>query len=100
MIILLAAALLASSSADDGDLERCRPLLEQRAGGEIATLDVTSSRGTARRRTIEGRLTAFLGMGPPRPGAASTHHLIRADFIFRCTLKRHSVRSVSVAPQR
>lgn len=98
MIILLAAALLTSSSTDSADLKRCQPLIERKAGGQIATVDVTSSKGNMKRRTIEGQLTAFLGMGPPSPGSASAHHLIRADFTFRCTLSYHSVRSATVVP--
>lgn len=98
MIILLAAALLPTSSTGSADLKRCRSLIERKAGGQVATLDVTSSKGNMKRRTIEGRLTAFLGMGPPKPGSASAHHLIRADFAFRCTLKYHSVRSATVVP--
>jgi len=79
-------------------LQLCRPKLEQSAGGEIQTIDVLSERGTRSGIIISGRLTAFLGMGPPAPGSASTHHLIRADFNYICEVRAGRVRYASARP--
>jgi hypothetical protein len=53
-------------------LRLCRPQLEQSAGGEIQSIDVRSERATRSGLIISGQLVAFLGMGPPEPGHAST----------------------------
>jgi len=79
-------------------LQLCRPRLEQSAGGQIQTIDVLSERSTRSGLIISGRLTAFLDMGPPQPGAASTHHLIRADFNYVCEVRAGHVRYASVKP--
>ena len=90
--LLLASAMIAHAVADDRTLALCKPALERKAGGEIATVAVTSSRSGRSGRTIEGRLTAFVGMGPPAPGSASTHHLIRTEYDFRCRVRGGHVR--------
>ena len=101
MVIFLFAALAGSTvPSSKSAVAMCRPVLAQKAGGEIATIDVRSSRLVGGRRTLTGRLTAFLGMGPPAPGSASAHHLIRADFIFRCQIGSKGVRAASVSPLR
>lgn len=81
-------------------LELCRPRLERKVGGEIQTIDVRSVRRTDAGLTLKGRLTANLGMGPPQPGYASTHHLIRADFDFVCGVRGNRVRYTSAKPLR
>lgn len=100
MIALLFAAVAMPHATHQSALSHCRPILARKAGGEIATISVGSRRTTARGETITGSLTAFLGMAPPPPGSASTHHLIRADFTFRCTVRRGVVRSASVESAR
>jgi hypothetical protein len=98
MTFFLFAALGLHPMNADAALKLCRPVLARKAGGEIDVITVRSSRPKPRGRTITGRLTAFLGMGPPAPGSASAHHLIRADFTYRCTVGWNTVRSASVAP--
>jgi hypothetical protein len=99
MSLLFLAALAAPHPTDlHAALRLCRPALARKAGGQIATMNATSSLASPRGLTVEGRLTAFLGMGPPPPGSASAHHLIRADFNYRCTVRRHAVRSATVVP--
>lgn len=97
---MFALALAAAHPGRDTDdpLSLCRPLLSREAGGEIATIEIASTRRVGRRTTIKGRLTAFLGMGPPQAGSASAHHLIRSDFTFSCRLDRGKVRGVRVKP--
>lgn len=99
-MIMFALALAAAHPVRDtaGALELCRPILAREAGGDIASIEVASTRRTGKMTTIEGRLTAFLGMGPPQPGSASTHHLIRSDFAFTCRVDRRKVRAVRVNP--
>jgi len=99
MIMLLAAlALSTHAPAFGAALSLCKPVLARKAGGEIATIDVDSSRRVRGETSIRGRLTAFLGQGRPGPGEASTHHLIRADLTFRCRIARGRVRQASVSP--
>jgi hypothetical protein len=90
--LLLAAPLATGAIADDPAVPVCRPALARKAGGEIATLDVTAARTTRSGRVIEGQLTAFQGMAAAKPGSASTHHLIRVDFTFRCRVAGGRVR--------
>jgi hypothetical protein len=101
MIMLILAALAsAKAPSTQSAIARCRPALERKVEGQIDTLSVNSSRVVGRSRLLRGRLTAFLGMGPPGPGSASAHHLIRADFQFRCEASRSGVRSTSATPIR
>ncbi|HEX8842699.1 MAG TPA: hypothetical protein VF757_10435 [Sphingomicrobium sp.] len=79
-------------------LQLCRPRLERSAGGQIQTIDVNSERSTRTGLVISGRLTAFIGMGTPATGAASTHHLIRAQFDYICEVRSGRVVSASAKP--
>jgi hypothetical protein len=96
MFFLLMAALGSHFVSSDAALKLCCPVLARKAGGEIDTITVGSSRTSGKDRMISGSLTAFLGMAPPAPGSASAHHLIRAEFSYRCTVRRRAVRSASV----
>jgi hypothetical protein len=98
IVLILAQAVAAQAAQANGALELCRPVLARKAGGEIATIEVESVRAASRGRTIEGRLSAFLGMGPPPPGSASTHHLIRAEFTYRCRVRGGRVREARLNP--
>lgn len=98
LALLLAAASVAHPPDSHSILELCKPVLARKAGGEISTIEVTSTRVRRSGRRIGGRLTAFRGMGPPAPGMAAAHHLIRADFQFRCTVKNDRVREAAVNP--
>jgi hypothetical protein len=96
MLALMAHPALPETKAQA--LHLCRPRLERSAGGEIQTIDVRSERSTRSGLIISGRLTAFLGMGAPPPGSASTHHLIRADFTYVCEVRAGRVRYASAKP--
>lgn len=96
--LLLAPALVAQQPADDPASALCKTALERKAHGQIATFQVASSHARHGTRTIEGRLTAFQGMGRPAPGMASTHHLIRADSTFRCRIVHGRVREARLNP--
>src|SRR5689334_8550573 len=78
MLPLFLAAVVISPASSGAALDLCKPALARKAGGEIATIKITSSRAKRKGLAMSGRLTAFLGMGPPMPGSASAHHLIRA----------------------
>jgi len=75
----------------------CKPSLSRKAGGEIATMDVSSSHVARGRFVIEGRLTAFRRMGPAPAGSARTHHLGRFEFTYRCAIARGRVREARVS---
>lgn len=96
MILLMLAAVSASS---DGDIAMrlCRPVLARKAGGEIQTISPGSTRRHGHSLTVEGELTAAVGMGPPAAGSASAHHLIRTDFHFRCRTAQGHVVQATVA---
>lgn len=97
MIIFALAAIAAHHIVTPKNaLDLCRPALARKAGGDIATIEVGSSQRGNSRLTIKGQLTAFQGMGPPQPGSASAHHLIRADFNFVCQVERGRVARASV----
>jgi hypothetical protein len=95
--LILAATLAAASNSPALDL--CKPLLARKAGGEIAKIEVVFSTAGSNGRTLKGKLTAFLGMAPPAAGSASTHHLIRAEFSFRCRIERGRVREAKVVSE-
>jgi hypothetical protein len=99
MIGLILASTLAASS-NSSALDLCKPMLARKAGGGIAKIEVISSTISSKGRTLKGQLTAFLGMGPPAPGSASAHHLIRADFGFRCRIDRGRVREATVVSKQ
>ncbi len=99
MITFLVALLATGQPAADVALELCKPLLARKAGGEITSIDVASTRTTRHRRIMVGRLTALQGMSDPGPGYAKSHHLIRSDFRFQCRLVNRRVREASVTPQ-
>lgn len=94
----MAAAATTTPPAVSSAVDLCRPILARKAGGEISAIEVTSFRLGRKDIAINGRLIAFLGMGTPPPGSAGTHHLIRAQFTYRCTVQRARVRSASVDP--
>jgi hypothetical protein len=99
MLTLLIATTAAITRPDvSAALDLCRPILARKAGGEISAIEVTSFDARRKDIVINGRLIAFLGMGPPPPGSASAHHLVRAQFTYRCTVQRARVRSASVDP--
>jgi hypothetical protein len=97
----LALALVAAAAhpGNDAAAAPCKPMLARKAGGEIASLDVDSTRQTAQGRIVTGRLTVLEGMGKPAPGYAATHHLIRLDYTYRCRIRGGRAREASVAPR-
>ena len=96
--LFIAYGLAAHAISDDAAVALCKPSLARKAGGEIATIAVTSSRLSGSEKVIEGRLTAFVGMGRPAPGYASSHHLIRAEFTYRCSIIGGRVHEVRLNP--
>ena len=95
---MLLGGLLASAGLDSDDaLKLCRPALARKAGGEIQTIGATSVRKVRGGQTVSGKMTVFVGMGEPKPGAASAHHLIRADFDFVCRIAGRNVRKTTVS---
>ena len=96
--LLLASALAAQPANAERALALCKPILARKAGGEIATIETHSAQRSSRGLTIRGGLTAFLGMGSPAAGSASTHHLIRANFTYRCRVHGNRVREAAVNP--
>lgn len=101
MIALALASLMAHPAVPETKahaLQLCRPRIEQSIGGSIQAIDVQSERATRSGLVIAGRLIAFLGMGAPQPGQASTHHLIRAEFSYLCRVSAGRVRYASAKP--
>ena len=100
IMLFLAAMAEPSATSSESALKLCRPVLERKAQGEIAAIDVRSSHAGRGGRTLEGRLTAFIGMGPPAAGSASAHHLIRTTFDFRCRVSGSRVREARLNPSK
>jgi len=100
-MFFLLSAVAASTSFDANDaLRLCRPVLASKAGGDIQAISTTSVRKDGRGFTLKGKLTAFIGMGPPAAGSASTHHLIRANFDFRCSTVGRNVGKATILPRQ
>lgn len=97
---MLTMIMAFAASASDPALPPCKAALANKAGGQIATIDVASVRVTSRGRTIKGQLTAFQGMGAPAPGSASAHHLIRIDYSYTCRVRGGRVREAALNPLR
>jgi len=95
--LLFALANVAQPAPGEPDLDLCKPALARKAG-EIATIDVSSSKVSRGRRIIEGRLTAFAKMGPAPAGFARTHHVGRFEFNYRCEIKNGRVRKTRLNP--
>ena len=88
VIVALVAAMLAPHPASVNPAQAaCRPALARKAGGEIASISVDRSIARGTSTTVTGRITVFVGMGAPAPGSASAHHLIRADYAYRCVVR-------------
>jgi len=71
---IMLALLIASSAAANSPQVRtavdlCRPVLARKAGGEIATIDVTAFTVGRKEIAVRGRVTIFAGMGPPAAGS-------------------------------
>jgi len=98
IIFLFASVILSRPDSDDPAVRLCKPALARKIHGEIASMDVSSTRDSRHGRTIEGRLTGFAGMAPAPPGSASAHHLIRSDFSYRCRVSHGRVREAAVNP--
>lgn len=94
----IASAIMGQPHGDDPAVRLCKPVLARKAGGNIATIEVSSAVSGRSGRTIKGQLTALVGMGPPAAGSASAHHLIRSDFTFRCRVDGRRVREATVNP--
>jgi hypothetical protein len=94
--LFFAPPMIMQPAPVDPAVELCKPVLARKAGGEIATIDVNSSRSERGGRTIEGRLTAFSRMGPAPAGSARTHHVIRVEFTYRCQVRGDRVRQARV----
>ena len=95
-LLILAGAV--GSPPVDSALAACRPALERKAQGRIASIDVEAVRVTGSWVVIRGPLTAFIGMAPPALGSASTHHLIRAQYQYICWVRAGRVRRAVVDP--
>jgi len=95
--LLFALGSIAQTRPEDPDVSLCRPALARKAG-EIATIDMSSSRVVRGRRIIEGRLTAFAKMGPAPAGFARTHHVGRFEFTYRCEIRNGRVRETRLNP--
>jgi hypothetical protein len=98
LTLLIAPAAVIARPDISAALQVCRPVLARKAGGEISAIEVTSFDAHRKDIVIKGRLIAFLAMGSPPPGSASPHHLIRAEFTYRCSVRQTRVRSASVDP--
>lgn len=94
MMLLLAAASPAHYSK--ATLGVCRPALARKAGGEIDRITIEKSTRWRSTKILHGRLTVFVGMGPPAAGSASAHHLIRAEYHYGCWVRNGRVRKTTI----
>lgn len=100
LALLIASTAAATPPQVQAAVDLCRPVLARRAGGKIASIDVTKFTIGRKEIALRGRVTVFAGMTAPAPGFASAHHLVRTQFSYRCTVKRSKVHSASLAPLR
>jgi hypothetical protein len=97
MILLLASTITVAQPATATRwLELCRPALARKAGGEIQSITVQSTRIGRRSTIVRGETTVFIGMGTPGPGSASAHHLIRATYHYSCSIRSGRVTRVTL----
>jgi hypothetical protein len=88
MFVLIFAVIAAGPGPGaNAALATCRPVLARKAEGQISTIDVRSAHRRGRTTTISGEIVVFVGMGTPAPGSASAHHLIRASYAYRCSVR-------------
>lgn len=98
---MVVAALGTSNPLNsDEAVNLCRSQLARKVGGDIQDVTATSLRKSGHVSTLKGEVTAFIGMGPPQSGSASAHHLIRAEFEFRCKISGGRIRRVTVSPRQ
>ena len=96
MVLMLLLAAIGPANSSSPALGLCRPVLERKAGGEMDRITVDKSsrwRGTT---TLNGRITVLVGMGTPAPRSASAHHLIRADYRYRCWVRHGRVTKATI----
>jgi hypothetical protein len=96
MIVMLVAAASLQPPARDSAVALCRTALERKAEGEVDNVTVASRKTSRSGTVLIGRLTIFAGMGSAPPGSANTHHLIRAEYIFKCLVRRGRVRKTTL----
>lgn len=89
--LFLSLAAAAGSVNPDTALALCAPELASKAGGQVDKIDIQASRVSDSWTIIRGNLIMFNGMGRPPPGAAGTHHLIRAEYDYICWVRGHRV---------
>ena len=96
MFALLLLAAISPAHSSSTALKLCRPALERKAGGEIDRITVEASSRRHSTTILRGRLTVFVGMGEAAPGSASTHHLIRVDYRYRCSVRHGRVTKATI----
>lgn len=95
MILLMASTIVTAQPASAArSLALCRAALARKAGGEIQSIASSSTSVSGRTTTVRGQMTVFVGMGPPEPGSASAHHLIRATYHYSCSIRSRRVTRV------
>ena len=88
MLALLFTSIVAASvPSSHSALDLCRPAMAKKAEGEIADVSIARTRKIGRTRQISGKVTVFVGMGPAPAGTARAHHLIRAEYDYRCSVR-------------
>jgi hypothetical protein len=98
MFVALAAAMLAPQPPSaNSALALCRPALARKANGEIAAMSVERPVVRGNTTAVTGRITVFVGMGAPAAGSASAHHLIRAEYGYRCFIRSGKVRKTTLS---
>jgi hypothetical protein len=98
VIAALTATMLAQGPPSaNSALALCRPALARKANGDIAELNIERSVVRGNATTVTGRITVFVGMGAPVAGSASAHHLIRAQYGYRCVVRSGKVRTTTLS---
>jgi hypothetical protein len=77
----------------------CEPALAQEANGTVESIRVESSKRSGRQMTLSGDIQVFQKAAPPRPGELAPHHVISANFAFRCMICGHKVVKATVIPE-
>ena len=96
LILAAAAVTQPDNPSAKAALALGQPALAKRVDGDISAVAVNAFTTTRGWTIIRGPMRALTGMGEPKPGSASTHHLIRSDFDFICWVRDTKVIKISL----
>jgi hypothetical protein len=92
MIIMLVAAASFQPPLRPTSVELCHAALARKVDGQVDKMTVVARTRSKWGTVLAGRLTVFVGMASTPSGSASTHHLIRSEYGFECSVRHGRVR--------